>query len=624
MTNDDGHLIELIAFLNQKDGPLPPDENKFDPLIRCLAHLKKANLLDGLWAGYRSFLNPLTKSYEEISFENDNIPMSFLFGPNTHKCIELYELKTNKQGDNDKKRFIATLKEVTEELSYLLLSQLLLKKYQQSISFKESVWFRDYVFNLKDRPIFILRRPTEDKLPPSTTSEHGRILLVYNNTWKRTYLNKLKCFMVDSTNVVVNKLVDSLIDSDFSIFSKLPSPGQIYKKTLNHIWDCRSLLNDFPFEFKEDDLFEQDALEKQTEECKKLLEKDGLDKTFSPDDLAKFLASTALVGEWQTNYYISTNIFEKEHQGTSYSLFFSSNDIQRSERKFIELWRLTSHLESANCISELLQKQERGAGLLDGTSDTLSAFSHEVHDASSLLFNKIIFPADSLETSSALPDKSEWLVCPVPSLFDASRNNIFIHAGGRGCVENLFQKKQGKKIALKEGLNILINKAKEIAAIRNLQKSIWEASVIAERYLEFETAKNNFQLQLVGGDEFILIVKENALALQIFVRCFLAAGANCLQHRPDGVVKVKIQINHDKDCMQVKFYNDGDTYEPKRFGTEHTLRALLRGLEPVEIGFAEKVFMGIENSKFVTRFPVPCKEWIERMENSYGTEMGSC
>ena len=446
MKNDDGHLIELIAFLNQESESSFPVKNKFDHLIRCLVHLKKANLLDGLLAGYRSFLNPLTKTYEEISFGNDNIPMSFLFGPNTHKFIELYEFMTNGQGDNDKKRFIATLKKVTEELSYLLLSQRLLKKYYKSILFKKSGWFRDYVFNLKDRPIFILKRAAlEDELLPSTTSEHGRILLVYNNTWKRTYLNKLKCFMVDSTNVVVNKLVDS----DFSIFSTASSPGQFYEKVLNHIWDCQSLLNDFPFEFKEDDLFEQDALEKQIKECEKLLKEDGVDNTFSPDDLAKFLASTALVGEWQTNYYISTNLFEKEHQGTSYSLFFSSDDLQTTERgmterKFIVCWRMASNLESANYMSKLLQKQERGAGI----SNTLSAFSHEVRDATSFLFNKIIFPADSLETYTALPDESQWLVCPVPSLFDASRNNIFIHAGGRGCVANLFQREQGDKIAL--------------------------------------------------------------------------------------------------------------------------------------------------------------------------------
>lgn len=617
MKNDDGHLIELISFLNQKSKFLSPVENEFDPLIRCLAHLKKANLLDGLWAGYRSFLNPLTERYKEISFRNDNIPMSFLFGPNTHKFIELYELKTNGQGDNDKKRFNDTLTKVTVELSYLLLSQRLLKEYQHSISFKERVWFRDYVLSLKDRPIFILRRAAlDDELRPSAI-KHTRILPVYN-TWKGIYLNKLKCFMDASINIIVN----TLIDSDFSIFSEASSPGRFYKKILNHIWDCQPLLHDFPFEFKEDDLFEKEALEKQTEECKKLLEKDDLDKTFSPDDLAKFLASTALVGEWQTNYYISTDLFENEHQGTSYSLFFSSDDLQTTKRKmtkraFIEIWRMASNLESANYLSKLLQKQERGAGI----SDTLSVFSHEVQDAFSLLFNKIIFPADSLETSTALPDKSQWLVCPVPSLFDASRNNVLIHAGGRGCVANLFQKKQGDTIPLKDGLNILINKAKEIAAIRNLGKSLWRPSVITQRYSEFEMAKNNFQLQPEGGDKFILIVNEDTLHLQIFVRCFLAAGANCLQHSPHDGVK-RVQIDHDKNnCMQVVFYNDGNTYEYKPYGTEDTLRTLLR-----ELGteFAEKVFMGIEKSKFVTRFSVPCNLWIKKMGSSYGTEMGSC
>lgn len=624
MKNDDGHLIELISFLNQKGEPSFPDEKKpdekrFDHLIQCLAHLKKANLLDGLWAGYRSFLDPFTKTYEEISFGNDNIPMSFLFGPNTHKFIELYELMTklmtNRQGDNDEERFFAILKEVSEELSHIFLSQRLLKEYQKSILSKGSGWFRDYVFSLKDRPIFILKRTAlEDELRPSAI-KHTRILPVYN-TWKDIYLNKLKCFMDASSNIIVS----TLIDSDFSIFSEATSPGQFYKKVLNHICDCQPLLHDFPFEFKEDDLFEKEALEKQIKACESLLEEDGVDNTFSPDDLAKFLTSTALVGEWQTNYYISTNLFEKEHQGTSYSLFFSSDDLQTTERAFVELWRMASNLESANYISELLQKQERG----DGVLDTLSAFSHEVYDASSFLFDKIIFPAKDLRAYDS-PDKSQWLVCPVPSLFDACQNNIIIHAGGRGCVANLFQKKQGEKIALKEGLNILIDKAKEIAAIRNLQKFIWKASVIAERYLEFETAKNNFQLQLVGGDEFILIVEENALALQIFVRCFLAAGANCLQHCHDVVVRV--QINHDKDCMQVVFCNDGDTYEHKRFGTEDTLRALLKTLEfaKLEFKFAEKVFMGIENPKvFVTRFSVPCKKWIKRMESSYGTEMGSC
>jgi hypothetical protein len=618
MKNDDGHLIELIAFLNQKSEPLFPDENKFDHLIQCLAHLKKANLLDGLLAGYRSFLDPLTKTYEEISFEDDNIPMSFLFGPNTYKFIELYELMTklitNRQGDNDKKRFIAILKEVTEELSRLLLSQRLLKKYYKSILFRKSGWFRNYVFNLKDRPIFILRRPAfEDELLPSTT-RHGRILPVYN-TWKPTYLNKLKCFMDASTDAVVNQL----IDSDLSIFSTASSPGRFYKKVLNHIWDCQPLLHDFPFEFKEDDLFEKEALEKQIKACEKLLTEDGVDNTFFPDDLAKFLASTALVGEWQINYYISTNLFEKEHQGTSYSLFFSSVDLQMTKRKFIELWRMASNLESANYISELLQKQERVDGISDGISDTLSAFSHEVRDASSLLFDRIIFPANSLETSTALPDKSQWLVCPVPSLFEACRNNVFIHAGGRGCVAKLFQKKQGDEIALKDGLNILINKAKEIAAIRNLGKPLWVADFIADRYSEFEIEKNKFQLQPEGEDKFILIINENTLHLQIFVRCFLAAGANCLQHNPDGVKRV--QIDHDKDRMQVVFYNDGDKYKYKPYGTEDTLRALLMRLGPE---FAEKVFMGNENSKIVTRFSLPCNQWIKRRESSYGTEMGSC
>lgn len=632
MKNDEGHIVhivELIAFLNQKSEPsLPdekkPDEKKFDHLIQCLAHLKKVNLLNGLWAGYRSFLNPLTKTYEEISFGNDNIPMSFLFGPNTHKFIELYELMKNRQGDNDKERFIATLKEVTEELSYLLLSQRLLKEYQKGILSKGSVWFRDYVFSHKDRPIFILRRAElEDELPLSTPG-HPRILPVYN-TWKGIYLNKLKCFMDASINVIVNTLIDSLIDSGFSIFSTtVSSPGQFYKKVLNNIWDCQSLLNDFPFEFKEEDLFEKNALEKQIKECERLLKEDGLDNTFFPVDLAKFLASTALVGEWQTNYYISTNLFEIEHQGTSYSLFFSSDDLQTTERgmterKFIVFWRMASNLESANYISKLLQKQERGAGISDGTSDTLSAFSHEVHDASSLLFDRIIFPADSLETSTALPDKSQWLVCPVPSLFDASRNNIFIHAGGGGCVANLFQKKQGEKIALKEGLNILINKAKEIAAIRNLDESLWTSSVIANRYSDFKIAKKKFQLQLEGGDNLILIVNEDTLDLQIFVRCFLVAGANCLEHCPDGVKRV--QIDHDEDCMQAVFYNYGARYKPKRYGTKDTLRALLMRLGPK---FAEKVFMDNVNSEVVTRFSVPCDLWIKRMESSYGTEMGSC
>lgn len=627
MKNDDGHLIELIAFLNQKNEfSLPdekkPDEKKFDHLIQCLAHLKKANLLNGLRAGYRSFLNPLTKTYDKISFGNDNIPMSFLFGPNTHKFIELYELyelMKNRQGDNDKERFIATLKEVTKELSYLLLSQRLLKEYQKSILSKESVWFRDYVFSHKHRPIFILKRPVPENELLLSIKKHRIILPVYN-TWKRTYLDKLKCFMDASINVIIN----TLIDSWFSIFSEASSSGQFYKKVLNHIWDCQSKSHDFPFEFKEDDLFEKNALKKQIKECKRLLKEDGLDNTFSPDDLAKFLASTELVGSWQTNYYISTNLFEKEHQGTSYSLFFSNNDLQTTKRKmteraFIEIWRMASNLESANYMSKLLQKQERVAGISYGISDILSAFSHEVHDASSLLFDKIIFPANSLKTSTDLPNESQWLVCPVPSLFDACRNNISIHVGGRGCVANLFQKEQGEKIALKEGLNILINTAKEIAAIRNLDESLWTPSVIANRYLDFKIAKKKFQLQLEGGDNLILIVNEDALHLQIFVRCFLAAGANCLQHCPDGVNRV--QIDRDKDCMQVVFYNDGGKYEHKPYGTKDTLRALLMRLGPK---FAEKVFMDNEKSKFVTRFWVPCDQWIERRESSYGTEMGSC
>ena len=188
-------------------------------------------------------------------------------------------------------------------------------------------------------------------------------------------------------------------------------------------------------------------------------------------------------------------------------------------------------------------------------------------------------------------------------------------------MAKLFQKDQGDKILLKDGLNILINKAKEIAAIRNLDESLWTPSVIANRYLDFKIAKKKFQLQLEGGDNLILIVNEDTLHLQIFVRCFLAAGANCLQHSPHDGVK-RVQIDHDKNnCMQVVFYNDGNTYEYKPYGTEDTLRTLLR-----ELGteFAEKVFMGIEKSKFVTRFSVPCNLWIKKMGSSYGTEMGSC
>jgi hypothetical protein len=268
-------------------------------------------------------------------------------------------------------------------------------------------------------------------------------------------------------------------------------------------------------------------------------------------------------------------------------------------------------------VSPKAEEATHGLGL----SDMTSALSHEVEDAASFLFNRIIFPADSLETSTALPDKSKWLVCPVPSIFDACLNNIFIHTGGRGCMAKLFQKAQGKKIALKESLNILINEAKEIAAIRSLDNFLWEPYVVAKRYSDFKTAKKKFQLQLEGGDNLIFIVNEDTLSLQIFVRCFLAAGANCLQHCRDGASRVEIDHDHYKDCMQVVFSNYGGEYKHKRYGTEDTLRALLKRLGPK---FAEKLFMGNVNSNVVTRFLVPCDLWIERRLSSYGTEMDSC
>lgn len=236
-----------------------------------------------------------------------------------------------------------------------------------------------------------------------------------------------------------------------------------------------------------------------------------------------------------------------------------------------------------------------------GQSAAFRAYGHEVRNCISALFSNYFAPITKMGARSTRGGQADlfrslptnWQVCPVPDIFDTVRAQMLVHAGDKAESLDLLQGTAALRPSLRQGLERLFELGRKVATLPRVSGVVegdgggallrrWEHSLASRATLSPPDALAHPLCWSLDRSDSVSRRRTH------FIRIFIAACANAIQHSPDqSKIELKIHCDLQEHFIMVSLLNERRKDETKtedHFGTEAVLRILLQNFPGLRVG----------------------------------------